>query len=325
VAREAGVAISTVSHAFSGKRPISKQRKEQIFQIAESHGYRPHFAAQALATRKTKTLGILVTAATEQYFPLHLQAISNTATRRGYMISVGLTGGDPTIVQNYLDLYANGQVDGALVMTADVSDDQILELDRQGVILGTPLRSIRGCEELCGAEMDMGPAFRRMLDYLYSMGHRQFGFLCGNPPEIRERYDEMHRFFSEKKLPFDPGREIMHIYSFEEAQATTSRLLKRFPEITALVCTTDVLGVGAIMGAYDSGRKVPDDLSITGFDDVPASRLCLPRLTTVHIPIEELATLSVNNVLDRIEGKSAAPIVKLPLELMIRESTGTPR
>jgi LacI family transcriptional regulator len=79
------------------------------------------------------------------------------------------------------------------------------------------------------------------------------------------------------------------------------------------------------MGAHDCGRNIPGDLSVTGFDDVPASRLCFPRLTTVHIPIKELATISVTNVLDRIEGKSAAPTVKLPLELLIRESTGTPR
>jgi DNA-binding LacI/PurR family transcriptional regulator len=278
-----------------------------------------------LATRTTKTIGILVREATEQYFPLHLQAISTAARNRGYRISVGLTASDPKIVQDYLDNFANGQVDGSLISTADVSTEQVIELTDQGIILGTPLRYIPGYEYLCGAEMDMQTAFRRILQYLYSMEHRQFGFICGKPAESPERYEGMHQFIHEMGLEFPITRQLTNIESFEESQAGVARLLKKHPEITAIACSNDVLAVGAMMGAHDMGYNIPGDLSVTGFDDVPVSRFCIPRLTTVRIPIEELATISVNNLIDRIEGKAPAPPVRLPLEILIRESTGTPR
>jgi DNA-binding LacI/PurR family transcriptional regulator len=173
--------------------------------------------------------------------------------------------------------------------------------------------------------MDIAVAFRRLLQYLYSMGHRNFGFICGKPAEMQERYDEMHNFVKERGLNYSPSHQIINIDTFEESQVGVTRLLKNHPEITAIACTDDVLAVGAVMGAHDLGLRIPQDISITGFDDVPIGRFCFPRLTTVRIPIEDLGTISVNSLLDRIAGNPPSPVGKLPLEILIRESTTVPR
>jgi LacI family transcriptional regulator len=325
IARAAGVSISTVSHAFSGKRPISERLRKQIFSIAEQSGYRPHFAAQALATRKTHTIGVLSRQATEQYFPQHLEGIAAAASERGYMLSVGLTGGNPVAVQKYLDAYAHGQVDGALITTADVTDGQIIELATQGVAVITPLRRIAGHDDLMGVDMNMGPIFHKMLEYLYSMGHRQFGFVCGVPEESPERYDTMQAFLRDRGLDLTTTRQMLGVQSSEDAQSAAVWLMRRHPEITAIVCSSDMLAVGGVMASHELGLRVPGDVSITGFDDMPISRLCIPRLTTVRIPVTELSAMSVHALLDRIEGKPPTPPRSLSLELLIRESTGTPR
>lgn len=325
IAREAGVSISTVSHAFSGKRPISEKLRKQIFDIAEQSGYRPHFAAQALATRKTHTIGVLSRQASEQYFPRHLEGIAAAASDRGYMLSVGLTGGNPVAVRKYLDAYMHGQVDGALITTADVTDEQVVELTAQGIAVIAPLRRIAGHEDLAGVEMNMGPIFGRMLEYLYSVGHRQFGFVCGVKEESPERYEAMHAFVRDRGLDFAETRQAVGISSSEDAQSAVAWLMRRHPEITAIACGSDMLAVGGLMAAHDLGLRVPGDVSITGFDDMPISRLCIPRLTTVRIPVTELAAISVHALLDRIEGKPLTPPRSLSLELLIRESTGTPR
>jgi LacI family transcriptional regulator len=325
VATAVGVSKSTVSHAFTGNRRISEPIKRRIFEVAKSLKYKPNFAAQALSSRKTMNVGIMVREATDQYFSLHIQAMEAAAVARGYRLLVGLTGNDQKKVQTYLDGFISGQADGVLVITGHVTDEMVLELVDQHYPVVVPQRSIPGYDELSCVQMDIEGVFRQLLDYLYDLGHRQFGFIGGGTKEIGERYRQLHRFVEEKGLEFGITREVLDIETLEAAEAAGYTLLKRYPQITALVCSNDVLGVGAMTAALGLGLKVPTDLTVTGFDDVPISRYCIPRLTTVRIPISDLASISMNNLLDRIEGKTSPALVRLPLELLIRGSSAPPK
>jgi LacI family transcriptional regulator len=321
VAKEAGVSISTVSHAFSGRRPISPEMKDQIFQVARRHGYHPHYAAQTLASRRTMTIGILVREATDQFFSMHLKGVNQAATERGYRLTLGITGKDEKKMQEYLAGFSHGQVDGILILTALIPDNMVIEVIKQGMPVCTPQRMIPRYEEYCGVQMDIRGVFRRLLDYLYDLGHRRFGFVCGTPKDVPERFPEFHRFLEEKNLPFDPQNEITDVETSEDAEIAAARILRQNPEITALVCTNDVLAVGTLAATHEMGIPVPNHLSITGYDDVPISRYCFPKLTTIRIPITELATASVNHLIDRIENKTPRT-VKLTPELIIRGSSG---
>lgn len=325
VAAVAGVSKSTVSHAFSGHRQISEPVKLRIFEAARLLKYKPHYAARALSSRRTMNVGVLVREATDQYFPLYMQAMEAAAVSRGYRLSVGFTGSDSCKMQMYLDGFVSGQADGLLVITGYVSDAMVLDLVDQNYPVVTPQREIPGHEDLACVQMDIAGAFRQLLDYLYDLGHRTFGFIGGALTDVQNRHGEFHRFLTERGLEFDASREVVNVETLEAAEASGHVLLKRHPQITAIVCSNDVQGVGVITAAAELGLKVPTDLTVTGFDDVPISRYCSPRLTTVRIPISELASASMNNLLDRIEGKSAAPMVRLPLELLIRGSSGPAR
>ncbi len=323
IAKEAGVSISTVSHAFSGRRPISPEIKDHIFQVAHRHGYRPHYAAQILASRRTMTIGILVREPTDQFFSMHLKGVNQAATGRGYRLTLGITGKDEIKMQEYLAGFCHGQVDGILILTGLIPDEMVIEAIKQGMPVCTPQRMIPHYEEYCGVRMDIRGVFRRLLDYLYDLGHRRFGFICGTPKDVPERHPEFHRFIEEKNLSFDSQDEITEIENSEDAEIAAAQILRRNPKITALVCTNDVLAVGALAAAHEMGIQVPSKVSITGYDDVPISRYCYPKLTTIRIPITELATASVNHLIDRIEGKTPKT-VKLTPELIIRGSSGPP-
>ncbi len=325
VAKELGIAKSTVSHAFSGRRRISEPLKRRIFEVARRLDYRPHYAAQVLASRKTLNIGILVRQASDQYFPLHLQAIATAAAARGYRLSLGITGDDAAKMESYLNDFSNGQADGVLILTSSLADERIIELANRGYPVGTSLRIIPGYEELSGVLLNIEDVFRRLLEYLYSLGHREFGFLCGVPREVPERFRQMQMFVKEKRLTFSEQRMVTHLESIETGEPGASRLLTQCPQITALVCSNDALAVGAMMAAYEMGIRVPEQLTITGFDDVPISRSCIPRLTTIRMPIAEIATAAVNNLIDRIEGKRPGPMIRLTPELIIRGSSGTVR
>jgi LacI family transcriptional regulator len=323
IAKEAGVSISTVSHAFSGRRPISPEIKDHIFQVANRHGYRPHYAAQILASRRTMTLGILVREPTDQFFSIHLKGINQAATERGYRLTLGITGKDEKKMQEYLSGFCHGQVDGILILTGLIPDEMVIEAINQGMPICTPQRTIPHYEEYCGVQMDIRGIFRRLLDYLYDLGHRQFGFICGTPKDVPERHPEFHRFIEEKNLSFTSQDEVVELETSEDSEIAAAQILRRNPEITALVCTNDVLAVGALATTHEMGIPVPQKVSITGYDDVPIGRYCYPKLTTIRIPIAELAAASVNHLIDRIEGKTPK-IVKLTPELIIRGSSGPP-
>jgi len=325
VAKELGIAKSTVSHAFSGRGRISDDLKERIFEVAKRMDYQPHYAAQVLANRRTMNLGLLVRQATDQYFPQFLQAMSATASKRGYRLSMGIADSDPVRMESYINDFSRGQTDGVLVLTCDLPDERIVELTRRGYPVGTALHVVPGYEELSGVMLNIGDAYGQLLEYLHSLGHREFGFLCGIPREVPQRYQRMLRFAQEKGLTFGPQRIVSHLEGIEMGEPAAMQLLKQSPEITAIVCSNDSLAVGAMIAAHELKIRVPDDLTITGFDDVAISRSCIPRLTTIRMPVAEIATAAVNRLVDRIEGKPAAPIVRLTPELIIRGSSGPVR
>ncbi|NLX03900.1 MAG: LacI family transcriptional regulator [Phycisphaerae bacterium] len=325
VAQAVGVAKSTVSHAFSGQRPISASVRRRIFEAAERLNYRPHYAAQALASRRTMNIGVLIRRMTDHFCPAHLQAVEEAAAKRGYRLTLGITGDDPEKMRTYLESFSNGQADGVLVHTATVSEEVIADLARQGYPVATPLRIIPGYEELCPIAIDLGTTFARLLEYLYSLGHREFGFIMGLPSDVPERHQQILRFIDEKGLSHSDDRMVANLVSMEAAESATMALLNRCPQITAVVSSNDELAFGAMVAAHGCGLRVPDDLTITGVDDVPIGRYCIPSLTTVRIPIPEISTAEVNNLVDRIEGKPSASMTRVRTELLIRGSSGPPR
>ena len=325
VAKEAGVAKSTVSHAFSGNRSVSQPVKDRIFRAAEKLDYHPHFIAQALASRRTRTIGVLISELAGQYGSLHVQAIDNAASVHGYRLFLGITGDNEQRMSTYLECFRSGQADGVIVLTSLVPDRMLMEQVKQDYPVVTPLRCVEGCENLNVVQLDIAKVFRRLLQHLYDMGHRQFGFLCGLPDVVPVRYRQMHGFAEDKGIDFGSERQALGIDSMESATAAARKLLSNCTEITALVCSNDVLAAGALAAACDLGLTVPRDLTVTGFDDLPISRFVTPSLTTVRMPIADMAIETVNHLVDQIEARSPKEIRPLYLDIVIRDSSGPAR
>lgn len=327
VALEAGVCKTTVSHAFSGRRPVSEEVKKRIMRVAKKLGYQPHYAAQILPHGRTKTIAVLVRDLINQYNTVYLQAIEHAAWIRGYRVYVCLTGTDQEKIQNYLANFSNGQADGALVITSAVTDEAVIEVAKRGYPVVTPLRTIRGFEYLWNIPVDIGGVFRRLLEYLYNLGHREFGFIWHFRSHAKHRIKVLSKFAIEKGIDIVSEREITDVHTVEQATSAVSELLQTNPEITALVCANDMQAAGAMVAAHKLRLAVPEDLTVTGFGDVSIGRHCTPAITTVRLPINEVAEVAVNKLLDRIEDKAPVNgIESLPeLELLIRGSSGPPR
>ncbi len=324
VAKEAGVCRATVSHALSGKRPVSESMKQRVLQVADQLGYRPHYLAQNLIRGYSKAIAVLVRDLINPYNPLYLQAIEQAASDRGYRVYVCVVGTDRDKISNYLDKFSNGQADGVLIVTSAVEDDAILHLLERGYPVVAPLRTIPGHQKVWPSPVDVKGAFRKLLDYLHDLGHRQFGFMWHIRSHLNARIEALTEFLAENNVSITPEQEVENVLTIEQAIVAAEKLLRENPNITALVCANDMTAAGSLFAARKMGLTIPDDLSITGFGDIPMSRYCNPGITTVQVPIEQIADAAIRMLLQRIEtGSERNGFHSLPdLDLMIRGTTG---
>ena len=325
VAQAVGVSRSTVSVALSGQKRVNPALKERIIKAARKLNYQPHPNAQALARGRTKKIGVLVRHLYSQFTPLAVQAVEEAAATRGYTISLGITGEDEHKIHTHLDNFSHGQADGLLILTNAVSFEEITSLADRGYPVSLFGMNIPEREDLTLVSLDETTALLQLLDYLYSLGHRQYGVLwelrSGTPEEV----ELVHTFATKHNLRMDESRQVDGIVSIDDAEVAAGELLDRHPEITALVCQADTFAIGAINAAAKRNLRVPEDLTVVGQDDFPIGRHYLPALTTIRFPFAEVAKGLVDGIVDWVEGKPRRRPVRVSTELILRQSSGPAR
>jgi LacI family transcriptional regulator len=325
VAEAVGVSRSTVSVAMSGLKRVNPALKERILKAARKLNYQPHPNAQALARGRTKKIGVLVRQLYSQFIPLAVQAVEEAAAMRGYRISLGITGQDDEKIHTHMDNFIHGQADGLLILTSAVSFDEITALADRGYPVSLFGMEIPGREDLTLVTLDETTAFRQMLEYLYSMGHREFGILWELRSGTPHLVEVLNEFCLERHLRMDESRQVDGVVSFDDAEVAAGALIDRNPNVTALICHADTFAIGAINAANKRNLRVPQDLSIVGHDDYPVGRHCQPPLTTIRFPFADVAKGLVDGIVDWIEGKERRRPVQIRTELIVRQSSGPVR
>lgn len=324
VAKLAEVSTSTVSHVISGNRTISPQVQQRVRDIIKELNYKPNVAAQSLVNRKTKNIGVIVRDFSGSHTPLYLDILGSMAAQRGYSLTVGASLGNLKTAASYLDSFSNGYADGIIISTPDVSDEQIIANLQENHPIVTPERKVEGFPRCCPADCDFGPVFRKLMEHLYLLGHRKFGFLCGDEKNHKQRSSQVSSFIQDHALCEDSCRVEMDLRTLEQAQAAALKVLSDNPQITALICHNDALAFGAMLAARQMGLDIPGDISITGVDNVPTSLLVSPQLTTIGKPMKEITEAAMEALIDWIEGKSEEKTRQVTPEIILRDSVAAP-
>jgi LacI family transcriptional regulator len=325
VADAVGVSRAAVSLVLNNRYiRIGPEKRQAIQQAAERLGFRPHAAALRLKRNKTDTLRLVFPSqsfALSQLFLFDLtRHIAMAAKARNYDILLELVHAD------YADLLAlePGRVDGTiLVRDRDTPEELTLEMEKMRhphLILGGGYMKRRPRYFL---DFDVTGGVQAITKHLIDLGHRRIAFLAGIPSAAK--FDgyclalKQARIKSDNKLVLESGLTETGI-----GQAIDQLLsLKERP--TAVVATNDALAIRTIKVLLRRHLEVPRDISIVGFDDIEPAGLVNPSLTTVRVPLQELAEAAVENLLQRIEGGEAVPCQQmLPTELVLRESSGPP-
>jgi len=322
VARLAGVSTATVSRALNGTGQIATATRAAIDDAVAQLGYHPNTAARSLVTRSTQTIALLLPDITNPFYAALVSGIQERALEAGHTMLLCTTEGDPEREEQYLSLLRAKQVDGVLVDGLVLPPDRITRFVRDGLPIVCLDRDIDSTLVPL-VQVDNRLGARLATEHLLSLGHVRIAHVAGVPElgiseERIEGYRDAHR---RAGVPLHP--ELLAVGSFtEEGGYEAARSLLATHEFTAVFAANDLSALGVLSALAGAGRRVPDDVSVVGFDDLRLSRYMTPPLTTVHQPAGEIARHATELLLQLASGRTIERMLHLlEPELVVRGST----
>lgn len=328
VARLAGVSRATVSNVMNGrtdeKIPVSSETRRRVLSAIAELGYTPDFRAQSLRSGSTKTIGVLMPVYENPFFWQILTGISTEAESMGYSVLLTPGSDTPQRDQHLMRELAQQRVDGLVLLS---SHKHMPETIVQQLRASTkPIAQITSVESEFDCVHDgYAEGTQVLMDYLLGLGHRRIGFVYGvaHEPQGHDRLLTFERIMRDAGLSV--GRELIARcgQTMEDGLGAAKKLLSLPERPTALIVINDLLGLAALRASVDLGLRVPEDISIASFDNIPFGTYSVPRLTTISGNPEELGRNALRLLLQRIKDPDRPrETVYASPKLIIRESTG---
>jgi LacI family transcriptional regulator len=300
VAREAGVSVATVSRACNGSPAVTEGTRRHVLDVAARLGYTPHGAARSLITNRTSTIGVLLPDLYGEFFSEVIRGVDQAAQRAGYHLLVSSSHDEEReIVAAFRAM--RGRVDGLLVMSPDLDARAAVHefTDRFPVVLLNCPAERDPYDSIVINNFDGAVAVIR---HLLALGHRRFAMITG-----RERnYDSVERRRGFREAAREAGisgadaLEVAGDFSEGSGFRAVQDLLNAARRPTAIFAANDSMAIGALSALRASSLRVPEDMSVVGFDDIPMAQYMNPPLTTVHVDISALGALATERLLSHM-------------------------
>jgi LacI family transcriptional regulator len=325
VAKHAGVSAKTVSRVINEEPFVRDSTRAKVLQAIEDLGFVVDLSAKRLATGQAYAIGLIYHNASWHYILEVQKAVLQAAREAGYSTVMHpcdvCTESDS---QEILRTVSQRAVDGFIFTPPADNLTLLLEtLQDLGIPFVRLTPSDRQKPWPYVTATDMQGAYE-MTKYLLELGHRRIGYVVGPTDQKagNDRLDGYKAALTEYGIAFDPSLIRQGNDHFRTGFAAASDLLEGDPRPTAIFCSNDEMAAGACAGVFDAGLRVPKDVSVAGFDDIPLSRQIWPPLTTVRQPIYEMATTAANLLVSLLKGQEPSDlVVEIPTELVVRKST----
>jgi len=332
VAKLAGVSRTTVSFVLNDVRSaqISDETRRRVLEAAKSLGYHPDASARSLATRQTRTIAIVLYQTPDRivgdaFLANVVRGLSEVARQRGFRLL--LHPFERNDEDEYLSLVLENRIDGLLLSGPRSDDEQLLRLHQEGfpIVLMGQLHNT----DIPFVDVDNASAAELAVDHLIGLGHKRIALITNAPPSYTasaDRHDGYRRALLKAGLEYDESL-VRHgnFRAYSGYQAMEDLLSLTIP-VTATFVASDEVAAGALAALHQHKTRVPEDMAIVGFDDIPLASYLNPPLTTVRLPAYELGLQSARMLIDRIESKEMSQSFRLlETALVVRESCGARR
>ena len=323
IARSANVSHSTVSRALNNSPRVKSETVERIRQIAEQSGYRGSAIARSLATRRTMTIGVVVTTIADLFAAGVVSGIETVAGDHGYSVFLANSNADPEREMRVVRTFEERRVDGIIVTASRVGALHLPLLSRMNVPI-VLLNNQHPSDFAHSVMIENFSASYEATTHLVDLGHHKIAYIGdrNGRQSDTERFGGYRQGLDSGNLPFQPEYVLYGSGTPESGKEAMAAFLKLPEPPTAVFCYDDMTALGAIRQIHSAGLHVPGDISVVGFDDLSILQFTEPPLTTIRQPMSQMGRLAMEAMLDLLSGSGATHEIKVRGELIVRESTG---
>jgi LacI family transcriptional regulator len=323
IARLAGVSQATVSRVLQGMPGVREETRRLVLEVIRQHNYHPSAAARSMKTSKSNTIAVVVASLANPLYPQLLQFLSDELRRAGLLM--GVWESVSQFENRLLRSIGEGAVDGVIFATATESDSSLLAnlLEQRPVVLLNRVLDNENFDQVSSNNQGGGAAVAKY----FALHHRFAAGLISGPigaSTIRDREAGFRDQLKERGIPLSSIRHIrVTEFTYQCGYEAVQALLSIEPGVDAVFCTNDVLAIGAVDGLRAMGRRVPEDVWVVGYDDIPMAGWRAISLSTVRQPLKIMSEVAVAMLLSRLQGVSAETgRVQLHNDLIIRGTSG---
>lgn len=329
IAKKAGVSRSTVSRVINGENHVNAKTRHRVLEVIEQEGYTPNPAARMLVTRRSQVIGVMIPSVggfvfdDSFYFPTLLHGVSEVTNPRDYAMLLWM-GVEKSDSGRFSRRVLNNRLMDGLIIASPETDSPLLEqMLQSGVTFVVTERTGYREDEISYVTIDNIQAAKTAVDHLIGLGRRRIATITGhlNNVDSLDRLAGYRLALEGAGLPYDENFIRNGRFVLDGGYQAMMSLLECQPD--AVFIHTDQMAMGALQALRHAGVRIPDDLALVGFDDLPSSRNSIPMLTTVRQPVQQKGFLAAGLLIDLIEEKVSSPQqIVLPTELVIRETCG---
>lgn len=314
--------VSVVLNNVPG-RSISEPTRERIREAARKFNYRPNLAAQSLRRKQTLTVGILLPEISDGYHAQVMGGIADFLMQEGYFYLIAHHRHRADLVHEYAHMLVSRGAEGLIAIDTHFSETP-----------PAPVVAVAGhalLDDVTNVVLDHERAAHLTIKHLHGLGHREIAYIKGQPNSSDSEIRWETTAAAARKFGLNIRPELVmqleeDVTAPEVTYPIVERLLRRHDDFTAIVCFNDIAAIGAIRAIHDSGRRVPEDISVVGFDDIRMAAFSTPSITTIRQPLARMGQSAARILLDRLRSKTGSRgEVAVEPELIIRESTLPPR
>lgn len=328
VAKIAGVSTATVSHVLNGTRYVRDETRERVLDAIRELNYTPNAAARSLASGRSNTLGLIISDIANPFFPELVKVIQEHALERGYDVLLANTNYDPRRTVSCVEYMIERNVRGVAIMTSEMEFSLVDRLAARNVAVVFLDLGPVGIH-MSNLNVDYEHGVRAGVEHLLSLGHRRIAYVSG-PLRLRSaarRHDAFAEIMDRSRASLQTKPVYLEgDFTAAGGQEAARRILAMRTRPTAVFAANDLMAIGVLREFTSAGVRVPDDVSVIGFDDISFAELCDPSLTTIAYPRAEIGRAAVDALLDTIADESSmGRELKVSTRLVVRESTGPAR
>jgi LacI family transcriptional regulator len=333
VAKRANVSITTVSRVLNGStHPVSEETRARVLEAAEALNFSPSALAQAMVTRATRIVGVIIGDAVDPYFATIVRGVEDVARQHGYLVIVCNSDREPEIELQYLHTLGSYRVDGVIFAGGGLTDEayqhkvnQALEAfySRDAVCVSLAKHLVSSFSVLVDNEQVVKDA----IGYLIELGHRSIGYISGPPllTTTQLRLDGYKAALAEHGLAFKAGLVFDGDYKYESGLRAGQVIAALPVKPTAVLASNDLMAIGCLVGLREAGCHIPQDISVMGIDDIPTAQFVDPPLTTIALPLYELGATGMQSFVNlRHKELLEHHSLTLPHHLVVRKSVAAP-